>query len=139
MVRLDHVLSPSKIILGTTTAGILNQEGKVLKLILPIVIVVAILTGIITNNCYTVYLREGYNMKDFFSTKIGHQTIAFIVTVVSFPFLLSWRYRAYYRCFDHWNGINAFRYVGCTNDIVCSWKENYKEDVKQEDVKQEVA
>ena len=26
-------------------------------------------------------------MKDFFSTKIGHQTIAFIVTIVSFPFL----------------------------------------------------
>jgi hypothetical protein len=26
-------------------------------------------------------------MRDFFSTKIGHQTIAFLVTVVSFPFL----------------------------------------------------
>lgn len=26
-------------------------------------------------------------MRGFFSTKIGHQTIAFIVTVVSFPFL----------------------------------------------------
>ena len=44
---LGSVLSPSKIILGTTTAGILSQEGKVLKVILPIVIVVAILTGII--------------------------------------------------------------------------------------------
>jgi hypothetical protein len=26
-------------------------------------------------------------MRNFFSTKIGHQTIAFLVTVVSFPFL----------------------------------------------------
>ncbi|MBM4761318.1 hypothetical protein [Bacillus sp. B15-48] len=26
-------------------------------------------------------------MREFFSTKIGHQTIALIVTVVSFPFL----------------------------------------------------
>ena len=26
-------------------------------------------------------------MREFFSTKIGHQTIAFMVTVVSFPFL----------------------------------------------------
>lgn len=26
-------------------------------------------------------------MRDFFSTKIGYQTLAFIVTLVSFPFL----------------------------------------------------
>jgi lactate permease len=44
---LGSVLSPSKIILGTTTAGILSQEGIVLKMILPIVITVAILMGII--------------------------------------------------------------------------------------------
>ena len=44
---LGSVLSPSKIILGTTTAGILSQEGRVLKVILPIVIGVAILTGLI--------------------------------------------------------------------------------------------
>ncbi|RHW34829.1 L-lactate permease [Neobacillus notoginsengisoli] len=44
---LGSVLSPSKIILGTTTAGILGQEGHVLKKILPVVITVAILIGII--------------------------------------------------------------------------------------------
>lgn len=44
---LGSVLSPSKIILGTTTAGILGQEGVVLKKILPIVIIIAILIGII--------------------------------------------------------------------------------------------
>ncbi|RDU38223.1 L-lactate permease [Neobacillus piezotolerans] len=44
---LGSVLSPSKIILGTTTAGILGQEGLVLKKILPVVIIIAILMGII--------------------------------------------------------------------------------------------
>jgi lactate permease len=44
---LGSVLSPSKIILGTTTAGILSQEGLVLKKILPIVVTIAILIGII--------------------------------------------------------------------------------------------
>ncbi|WP_342430676.1 L-lactate permease [Neobacillus sp. FSL H8-0543] len=44
---LGSVLSPSKIILGTTTAGILGQEGLVLKKIMPIVITIAILMGII--------------------------------------------------------------------------------------------
>lgn len=44
---LGSVLSPSKIILGTTTAGILGQEGQVLKKILPVVVIIAILMGII--------------------------------------------------------------------------------------------
>ncbi|MEH7342792.1 L-lactate permease [Bacillus sp. JJ1532] len=44
---MGSVLSPSKIILGTTTAGILGQEGLVLKKILPIAIGVALLIGII--------------------------------------------------------------------------------------------
>ncbi|MBM4761319.1 L-lactate permease [Bacillus sp. B15-48] len=44
---LGSVLAPSKIILGTTTAGILGQEGRALKMILPIVLAVAILTGLI--------------------------------------------------------------------------------------------
>ncbi|WP_409275104.1 L-lactate permease [Neobacillus sp. SCS-31] len=44
---LGSVFSPSKIILGTTTAGILGQEGLVLKKILVFVITIAILMGII--------------------------------------------------------------------------------------------
>ncbi|WNS75016.1 L-lactate permease [Bacillus sp. DTU_2020_1000418_1_SI_GHA_SEK_038] len=44
---IGSVLAPSKIILGTTTAGILGQEGIVLKKILPISIVIALLIGII--------------------------------------------------------------------------------------------
>ena len=78
-------------------------------------------------------------MKDFFSTKIGHQTIAFIVTVVSFPFL-------YLGGSQHITSVLTIGIVlmlsGMLAVPVISFvhgKKITKEDVKQEDVKKEVA
>lgn len=44
---IGGAISPGNIILGTTTAGILGQEGKILKKLLPLTIFTAILLGII--------------------------------------------------------------------------------------------
>lgn len=44
---IGSAISPSKIILGTTTANILGEEGKVLKKVFPITIPMTILMGII--------------------------------------------------------------------------------------------
>ena len=43
---IGAALSPSKIILGTTTAGILGSEGQVLKKIMPIALGTTLLIGI---------------------------------------------------------------------------------------------
>lgn len=40
-------ISPSKIILGTTTAGILGREGEVLKKLMPIAIGTTIVIGLV--------------------------------------------------------------------------------------------
>lgn len=44
---IGNTLSPGNIILGTTTTGILGQEGQILKKILPIAIGAAIIVGVI--------------------------------------------------------------------------------------------
>ena len=44
---IGSAVSPSKIILGTTTAGILGSEGEVLKRIILITVPVAIIIGLI--------------------------------------------------------------------------------------------
>ena len=44
---IGNTISPGNVILGTTTAGILGQEGKVLKTILPIAIASALFIGVI--------------------------------------------------------------------------------------------
>ncbi len=44
---IGSAVSPSKIILGTTTAGILGTEGAVLKRILSITVPITILIGAI--------------------------------------------------------------------------------------------
>ena len=44
---IGNTLSPGNIILGTTTTGILGQEGEILKKILPIAISAAIIVGAI--------------------------------------------------------------------------------------------
>lgn len=43
---IGSAISPSKIILGTTTANILGEEGKVLRKLLPLAIVAALLMGV---------------------------------------------------------------------------------------------
>lgn len=44
---IGSAISPSKIILGTTTAGILGSEGQVLKKIIPITLVTTLFIGVI--------------------------------------------------------------------------------------------
>lgn len=44
---IGSAISPSKIILGTTTANILGKEGEVLKIIMPIAMLSTILIGVI--------------------------------------------------------------------------------------------
>ncbi|WP_279004850.1 L-lactate permease, partial [[Clostridium] scindens] len=44
---IGSAISPSKIILGTTTAGILGSEGQVLKKIIPITLTTTLVIGII--------------------------------------------------------------------------------------------
>lgn len=44
---IGTAISPGNIVLGTTTAGILGQEGKILKKILPSVLVLALVFGVI--------------------------------------------------------------------------------------------
>lgn len=44
---IGNTICPGNIILGTTTAGILGQEGKVLKKILPLTIAAAVIIGVI--------------------------------------------------------------------------------------------
>ena len=45
---IGSAVSPSKIILGTTTANILGSEGKVLKKIMSVTVPVTIVIGLIT-------------------------------------------------------------------------------------------
>lgn len=78
-------------------------------------------------------------MKDFFSTKIGHQTIAFIVTVVSFPLL-------YLGGTEHITSVLTIGIVLMLSSMLAvpvisfvHGKKINKEEVKQEEVKQEVA
>ena len=42
------MISPSKIILGTTTAGILGKEGEVLKKVMPVAIPAAVVVGVLS-------------------------------------------------------------------------------------------
>ena len=44
---IGAAISPSKIILGTTTAGILGREGEVLKKLMPIAIGTTIVIGLV--------------------------------------------------------------------------------------------
>ena len=44
---IGNTISPGNIILGTTTAGILGQEGTILKKILPITVLAAVIVGTI--------------------------------------------------------------------------------------------
>jgi lactate permease len=44
---IGNTICPGNIILGTTTAGILGQEGIVLKKVLPITITAAVIVGAI--------------------------------------------------------------------------------------------
>lgn len=44
---IGTAISPGNIVLGTTTAGILGEEGKILKKILPIALSIALILGII--------------------------------------------------------------------------------------------
>ena len=44
---IGAAISPSKIILGTTTAGILGKEGDVLKRLMPIAIGTTVVIGLI--------------------------------------------------------------------------------------------
>lgn len=44
---IGTAISPGNIVLGTTTAGILGEEGKILKKILPSVLVLALVFGVI--------------------------------------------------------------------------------------------
>ena len=44
---IGNTICPGNIILGTTTAGILGQEGLVLKKILPLTLATAVIVGVI--------------------------------------------------------------------------------------------
>ena len=45
---IGAAISPSKIILGTTTAGILGKEGEVLKKVMPVAIPAAVVVGVLS-------------------------------------------------------------------------------------------
>lgn len=52
---IGTIISPGNIILGTTTAGVLGQEGKILKKVLPMSLIIVSLIGIVLYLCLVFF------------------------------------------------------------------------------------